>query len=135
MDSAVWCKMAMPDSQRYPYKSFVWSSTKKLAHLYCKENIQETSTLDTFKSRKTTISSTLLIKGTVVNRVRPSLHCGSLEYTLRVPLNHIIVSIWCFCWWWKLKLWFKIWKLIFFIFFDFVLEGSFFIYFLLRNKT
>ena len=46
--------------------------------------------LSTFKARKTTIFSTLLIrygfKGTVVNRALLSLHGGSLEITLTVPL-------------------------------------------------
>ena len=39
-----------------------------------------------FKPIKTTISSTLLIKGDVVNRTLPSLNEVSIEITVTVPL-------------------------------------------------
>jgi len=50
---------------------------------------------NTFKPRKTTISSTLLIdkhfKGTVVNRTLPSLYERSLEIMLTVSLSESIL--------------------------------------------
>ena len=57
-------------------------------HFYCrKENVSD---LNTYKPRRTTISSTLFIKkgfkGTVVNQALLSLHGGSLEITIPFPL-------------------------------------------------
>ena len=52
-----------------------------------KENVSD---LNTYKPRRTTISSTLFIKkgfkGTVVNQALLSLHGGSLEITIPFPL-------------------------------------------------
>jgi len=44
------------------------------------------SIINYFKPIKTTISSTLLIKGDVVNRTLPSLNEVSIEITVTVPL-------------------------------------------------
>ena len=48
--------------------------------------LEELSELNTLKPRKTTISSKGF-KGTVVNRTLSSLHGGSLDIMLTVPLK------------------------------------------------
>ena len=65
---------------------------------FCKkENRQELSELNTFKTRKTTISATLLIrkdfKFTILNRVLSFLHEESLKTTLTVPLISLICEV------------------------------------------
>ena len=72
--------------------SIVDSLQKALAHFY-PAGKQELTELNTFKLRKTTISSTLLnFKGTVVNHALPFMHWGSLKIMLTVLLN---VKLFC----------------------------------------
>ena len=58
--------------------------------------MEKLTEINTFQVRKTTVYSYFFIrlrlryKGTVVNRALPSLHGGSLEITLTVPLIHCL---------------------------------------------
>ena len=98
-------KMTMPDYKGplevwYRYINIFVSLTcffstmvslrKWFAHSLCIRSNEETAEINTIQVRKTTISSTFLIrlsfKGNVINRTLPSLHGGSLEITLTVPL-------------------------------------------------